>query len=214
MNLKKSLAGLFAGFALLGALAAPAALAADDTATGTVVVTDGGVLTVAFCQVSNYTHPGDFTLTQVTAPTAYAAGTATGSLQICYIDTKTYRPSFEVSVSASNFESGSNIITSDNFTVTKTYNVGSIHYDGQAGPVGEIGYFQNNAYVTPQLSAGAPWTFDNDFSTSRTLQFGYGGRGTEGSAGKVDVSLKLPAATLAGTYTSNLTLTVMSSTLP
>ncbi len=48
MNLKKSLAGVVAGFALVGTLAAPAAMA-QDAGTTTVAVTDPGVFNAYFC---------------------------------------------------------------------------------------------------------------------------------------------------------------------
>jgi hypothetical protein len=224
MNLKKSLAGLFAGFALLGALAAPAALA-QDAGTITVGVTDPGVFNAYFCVPNDPTgtHTTTYGLTQVQWPTAQANGKATGTLALCYQDTKSYRPSFDVKVAADNFRSSDasvyTPITSVNFKITHTENVGQVQWDSMAGNtlgrIGDIGYYLNEADPPGgQHATNGNWTTANTFDVARKVHFGYSGRGTVASGGAFDVELTIPTGTTAGTYVSNITLTITPSSMP
>jgi hypothetical protein len=211
MSIKKSLAGLIAGFALLGSIAAPAALAdTGDSTTGSVDVTAGGQLAVTFC-TETATSPGDFVLQQDTAPSYYAPGHASGSLYLCYLDTKADRPHFEVEVSATAFASGSNSIAASNFMVTTVYNVVNEHYDSH-GPIGEIGFMDNDHWPNSQNPNPRTWTANRDFSVPRSVNFGYAGIGTGTSCGQVGVELVIPATTAPGHYVSNLTVSIVPTT--
>lgn len=214
MNIKKSVAGLVAGFALIGSIAAPAAMASDiggsTTADATVTIVDSGVFDVHFC--------GDLTFeaSRTTSPSPAAAGYAQGVLSICYTDTKLQRSNFNVNLHTSPFTSGSNTIAANNLFVVWTYNVVQQLWDGAPAvqhhfDVGDIGYFADNHYVG-QNNAGQGWVTNNHLDTDKTVNFGYAGVGTMMSQGDMEIGLTIPNGTQAGTYTSTLTLTVVAGT--
>jgi hypothetical protein len=214
MNLKKSLAGLAAGFALVGTLAAPAAMASDiggsAITTASVSIVDNGVFDVHFC--------GALALNTATQPTAGTAGYAQGGLSICYTDTKLQRPAFDVTLGSDQLSSGSNHIAASNLIVVWTYNVQQQQWDGAPAvahrfDVGDIGYFVDDHYVA-QNNAGQGWTTNNTLDTNPTVNFGYHGVGTISSTGAMEIGLNIPSGTQAGTYSSQLTLSVVTGTQP
>lgn len=215
MSTRRTIAALVLGFMLLTTMGAQTAFAqvtesnqGNNSTDVDVTVTDGGIFDAYFCDSS-----GPLTqtsLTQTTAPTVNAAGAADGTLIICYTDTKIARPSFDVDVTALNFINGPNSIPSSGFTVEYTYNVLQLSFG--AG-VGDIGYFVNDAYVA-QNPAGQGWTANQNLDVGRTVNFGFSGQGTIASGGVFDVGLVIPAATPPGTYTSDVTLSILVGSQP
>ena len=214
MNRYKSIYGLVAGLMLAGSLFGHAALAqppessSGDNTTGVQVqVTDSGVFNALFCTPAGAASTLKV-LTTDSNPTASAAGSASGQLAICYQDTKTYRPSFDTTISAGAFTGGPSTIPLSGFKIVNVYNVLQIQ-SGSTPDIGDIGQFVNEAYV----GQGPPWpkawtSPGNTLDSARKLQFGYAGIGTVGSLGAFDVSLVLPQGTQGGTYTSVMTLSI------
>ncbi|HWK79967.1 MAG TPA: hypothetical protein VNP95_04330 [Thermomicrobiales bacterium] len=215
MNLKKSLMGAVAGLALVGSVAAPIASAqpaedntGNNTTTAYVEVYSTGVFDVFFT--------GGIDLGDANFNASSSSQTLNGSLALGYTDTKVQRPSFDVTVQATDFYNLSNFyitpIPASGFTITKTYNVAQQQW-GANPDIGDIGAFQNEDYVA-QNSGPWPWTSDNQLNTARRVNFGYAGIGTISSQGNFDVSLVVPNTTQAGAYQSTLTLTVIAGSQP
>lgn len=231
MKRKTSILGLIAGLLLAGPLLGQSALAqfnGDDTdnnsTTVTVDIASGGIFDAFFCTQTDPADPttvipsDDASLTVDTAPTSSVAGVATGAVGICYDDTKTYRPSFDTTISSLDFTSGLNTIPSSNFKITQTYGVGQVQCSnhpicGAVAGTGDIGAYQNEDYVD-QTTGPWPWTFDQSLNEDRLVQFGYSGIGTIFSGGRVDVSLDLPIGTHPGTYESTLSLSIVLGSQP
>lgn len=221
MNLKRTLFTGLAAAGLMASIATPMASAQvviedgqnggpGGSVTATVEVGTAGLFDAFFCAVGvGPTASTDLTTT--TEPSAIANGAAEGALGICYEDTKNYRNAFNLDLSAGDFTSPTTVtdIAASNFTVAHTYNVASLNCCGPA--VGDIGYFQNDAYVG-QNAAGAAWAPGYSLNNPQTVHFGYNGTGTIISGGVVDVDLVIPAGTHTGIYTSNVTLTVIAGT--
>jgi hypothetical protein len=213
MNVKKTLAGFIAGFALIGSLATPVAIASEiggqEVTTATVAISNGGVFNATFCN--------SVSMTETTAPMANAPGAAIGSLNLCYTDTKSQRPAFDATLVSSDFTLSTNVnktIPASNLKVLKTYNVLQTQWDsGFPLDIGDIGYFVNGGYLA-QSSAGATWTANNTLESAKTVNFGYSGVGTVASIGGMDLGLNIPAGTTPGTYVSQLTLSIIVGSQP
>ncbi len=219
MNLKKAFVTGIAAVGLMASIAAPVATAQDDntgnnTSTAHVNVTAGGVFDVFF-------SAADFNLSAVSLTSEDYVGNATGSLNINYEDTKSFRPDFEVDMSASNFMLATNNsiqIPATGFTIETTYNVQQ-DFCGGPGAIacqsvidyGDIGYRLNDGQATGQ-AASTNWTVNQSLDLPRGVQFGYDGIGTRFSTGKVDVALVVPSNTQSGEYTSTMTLSVTLTT--
>jgi hypothetical protein len=218
----KTLFGLVAGLTLAGSLLAPAALAQpsegstgnNSTTVWVVVDASGGVFDAYFCAGDLAGTPAtSTTLMTNLQPTASTAGNATGQLVICYTDTKASRQAFETQISANNFSDGTHTIAKSNLSITSTTQVGQTQCSTATcvlpplAGVGDIGAYKNEAYV--DQSTG-PWTWSPgfDFSTSRRVQYGYGGIGTILSGGGVGLKLNLPAGTQPGAYSSQITISI------
>jgi hypothetical protein len=211
MNLKRTLFTGLAAIGLMASIAAPVATAqVNGSSAGTtafVVVASPGVFTLSICADSI-----NATLDTTVQPTAGVQGKAEGSLDLCYIDTKSYRPNFNVMMQASNFQDGTKpIIPATGFKVVNTADVSQGQWSSGAGrAIGDIGHFQNNVYPTAGQGTTTAWTSSNDLSAARTVGFGYNGEGTIESTAEIDVELTMPYGTQDGTYWSNVTVTVVT----
>ena len=223
MKRRTSILGLIAGLMLAGSLLAQAALAQppDETTTGnnstsvSVTFFDNGVFDAYFCAPSlPITNTSSASLSVQSPPTLTSAGYATGTLAICYNDTKLYRPSFDVYLQSTDFTSGPNSIAASNFTIETSYNVGQQFYGNAPIDYGDIGEYINDGGIVAQSDLPEPWTFDNSLDVARLSQFGYSGVGTGVSLGAFDVKLVLPVGKPAGTYQSTLSLTINASDQP
>jgi hypothetical protein len=219
MNRYKSIFGLVAGLMLAGSLFGYTALAqppesssSDNTTDVQVQVTDSGVFNAFFCTPGGAASTLKV-LTTDSNPTASSAGSASGQLAICYQDTKTYRPSFDTTISAGAFTGGPSTIPLSGFKIVNVYNVLQTQW-GATPDIGDIGQFVNEAYVGQGAPWPKAWTSSNTLDSSRKLQFGYAGIGTIASLGAFDVSLVLPQGTQNGTYTSLMTLSIIAGTQP
>ena len=231
MNIKKSLAGLFAGFALLGSIAAPTAMAADPTATISVDVQNPGVFTPYFCALSGGANlvdgldpsdvvgTGSYALTIGSQPTATTAGSATGAVGICYDDTKSFRPSFDASISADPFWNSAHTvsISASNFSVVTTTKVGQHQWSSQNPPttsgIGDIGYTKDGNDPGGQFG-GATWSPGHTLDQWQRVHFAYAGRGTVVSLGGVGLALNIPSGIPAGHFETTLTLSLTMGPTP
>lgn len=210
MTLKKSVFGAIAALALAASVAAPVATAQVGGSTaGTSVVVNvasPGVFNLTICG-----EPAQVNLTTTSQPQAGLQGEAEGTLTLCYTDTKSYRPNFNVTMQSTDFLDGTKVIPASGFTVEDTANVGQIQWSSGVGrPLGDIGHFQNNIYPTAGQGTTTAWTSDNSLDVARTVHFGYNGEGTIASAGDIDVALEMPFGAQDGTYSSTLTVTVVT----
>jgi hypothetical protein len=218
MNLRKKLIAGALALGLLGSVIAPSVINAqtlEDTTYVVVSVADGGAFDAYFCLNTN----GAYTLSTGTDPLAHTAGDATGTLTICYTDTKTYRGGFNAQIQSGPFTSpGSSQntpIAPSNFTIVKAYNVGQLHWSSETahthpGWIGDIGFFVDNADPNGQSTSDGIWTPSSaTLDVARTIHFSYNGIGTGGAGGDFDVKLNIPGGTSAGTYASTLSLTLM-----
>jgi hypothetical protein len=224
----KSIAGLAAGLLLAGTMLGQTALAqglGDSVDTGnttsvTVSIAATGSFDAYFCQALGTASPGiDLSLSQ--APTLASPGLATGSLFICYTDTQAYRPGFRTQITAGAFGGPSSIPLSG-FKIDRSYNVVQ-HFWGspassppQAADYGDIGTYVNNVDPNGQPATGSPatWTSSNTLDTTRTVQYGWEGVGTDWSYGQFDVSVVIPIGTQGGEYSSSITLSIIPGTTP
>jgi hypothetical protein len=244
MRLKRTLVSAIAALGLSASLMAPVALAqptqsqadGSDTTTATVNVSaPGGSFDVYFESTT-------LSLTDVTLSALTPNGTSTGTFRLRYTDTLPDRPEFDVTVGADDFTSGSNTIPASGFKITRTANVtqfqwgnpGGVNnaycYSGQnpnplydpalctAYPppvdsnIGDIGYFQDGTY---QGQNSENWTANAPgLDTATKVHYGRHGVGTQWSYGDVDVELEVPDGTPGGTYSSLLTLSVVTGTQP
>jgi hypothetical protein len=234
MNIRQSIFSTIAALGMAAALAAPAAIASppsesdsgNNQTDAVVEITEGGTFDAYFCSVTLSPFAMDpasqNTLTQQTPPTAHTAGLATGQLFICYDDTLSYRPAFDVQVQAGQFTSSNasqqTPISASNFKVTKTYNTGQQHWSGPTDGhghvphIGDTGSFGENGYVG-QNTLPVVWPGpDNTLDVARNVQFGYNGIGTGWSVGYFDVELTIPGGTAPGDYSSEVTLTIITGT--
>jgi hypothetical protein len=236
VNIRKSLLSTAAAIGLMVSVAAPMVLADDTTTNNSTnavveVIPAAGVFDVKFCAASTNLSVG-------TQPNA-SPGSATGTLSICYEDTKVDREAFTVAMSAGDFTNGANVIDSSNFRVVRLYNLGQYQWgnsgsthnvcDGHNhgytgctetvppanGDIGDIGYIYDSGATTPQnVTGGIPRTTNNSLETGSNVHFGYAGVGTISSLGNVDVKLTIPGGTPGGQYTSNVTLSVTMGSMP
>lgn len=230
MRLKRTLVSAIAALGLAGTLVTPVALAqtapptesnsGNNTATAQVEVTTDGEFDVYF-------SAGSFDLSDVTLDANTWERTATGKLQIAYTDTLANRPEFDVRLSASNFENASfpnsgdpnKQLAAQDFEIVKTYNVAQGQWGGpkgQPGDIGDIGFRIDGNPIGSQAASDGLWSpgATNLSGQGVEVQFGYAGIGTVWSTGDVDVAVKVPSQTVAGTYTSNLTVTVVAGQTP
>lgn len=202
---------LSAGLALacLGAVLAPttpAAIAADS-ADVVVEVSDGGVFEPYFCDIS-YAAVQSQTMNPSESPTATEDGLAVEAFNICYTDTVSYRPGFDAQLSATDFLMSGNpsvFIANENLRIIAFYGV--LQTQSGAG-IGDIGLYNNGNDTLPQ----PPFiilTTNNDLGQTRTVQFGWNGKGTIQAMAGVNTELDIPAGTANGTYTSELTLSII-----
>jgi hypothetical protein len=248
MNLKRTLFTGLAAIGLMASIAAPVATAqtghTDDADAIVVISNNGGVFIPEFCgDVNLGTHD----------ITAIAGSTATGTMGICYWDTRAYRQNFKASIDASDFESGVPMpvpssdtysIPAQNFKIVRVYNPqqdqwrntnpapGSANtcpfVPGVTGApnvydIGDIGGFNgtsssygDGAYVTDGSALwSGPALSENPFVNYAWSGVGTGNGGfacnalgINGTYSPFDVALQVPAGAAAGTYVSDLTLTV------
>ena len=218
----KAFIGLALGLMLAGSLLGQSALAqptenngSNNSTTVSVTVVDNGVFDAFFCAPSlPITNTSSASLTVQSLPTLTTAGSATGTLAICYNDTKQYRPSFDVFLQSTDFTGGPNPIAAINFTIEKSYNVGQQFYGNSPIDYGDIGQYINDGFPPAQSSLPLPWTTNKTLDVARNSQFGYSGVGTGVSLGAFDVKLVLPVGTEGGTYQSTLSLTINLSAQP
>jgi hypothetical protein len=212
MNLRKTLLAGALTLGLIGSIIAPAvttAQSASDTVYVTVNIEASGTFNAAFCAADAYP------LTIGTTPTTWSAGTATGTIGICYEDTISFRNGFTATVGTTDFTSTNAPINTPipaaNLKVTGTANVAQGHWssDSHNHPIklGDIGHYVNNVY--PSSQATAPWTSNQSFATPRTVNFGWSGPGVEWAQGWFGVELAIPELTSPGAYASVLTLTIV-----
>jgi hypothetical protein len=227
MNLRKSLVTGLAAIGLMVSIASPT-LAAPPTetdgsnngTTSSVEVSGGGEFDAYFC--------GDNNLTEQSAPTASSAGSATGTLTICYDDTLSYHDGFDTTIQATTpFTSvdalGDTPIPAALFKITMLHNVGQLHWssDGHSlldaddpnyhPEVADPGYYDENGSVPNQNTPGfVAWSASNSLEQARTVQFSYNGTGSVAAGGEIDVALTIPQGTSPGNYTTNLTLTIVA----
>ena len=150
-------------------------------------------------------------------PTANSAGNATGYFTVCYTnDTKSFREHFDATVSSTDFSDGAgHSIPASNFTVTQTNNVSQDQWTSQPSQaglprIGDIGFKADNGSIPAQSSGFSAWGPGKSLGGGgQTVQFGYAGRGTLNSHGIVNTALNIPSGTQAGTYTSDLTVSIV-----
>lgn len=234
MKIRNKLLTIVAALVLMASAAVPIALA-DDDQTVSVEVNDVGQFDARLCNglavLASYTgDPEDLEalaayleanilevvntpLTVQSHPTATVAGLATGTLSICYLDTKSYRAAFHATLSATNFlKTPSGTIASSNFKIVHNYHV--LQQQWGAG-IGNIGYTTDApGFPVAQVPAGAEWSVNNSLDAARWVNFGYAGIGTGGSISGVDVELTLPPGTEAGIYYSTVTLSIIPGVQP
>lgn len=197
----------------------------------TAEVTSGGTFEVYFCQVEVdangawlivdgspvVTTPGSTALSVDTAPSAHEAGHAEGTLFICYIDTLSQRPAFNVTVHSSEFTAADASIQTPigagNFMIARTWDAGQVQWSSVVPGVGDISSFSQNGYVGAN-TLPADWTIDSlrSLDSPRAVQYGYNGIGTIGAAARFDVELIIPAGTAPGSYSADVTLTIIAGT--
>lgn len=232
MNLRRTLLAGALSLGLLGSIAAPAAMASppsesdgsNNSVTVEVEVVGGGGFDAFFCTPSgshaNWTGTLQTTnaMTQDMAPTAGSDGHAAGALVICYDDTLTYRPNFDVQIASGAFTSGNAVVSTpidaSNFLITRTHNVAQNQWGWNGAiDIGDIGSFGQNGYLA-QNTLPTDWTNDSlrSLDQSRLVQFGYYGQGTIFSWGLIETELNIPAGTAPGTYASTVTLTIIPGT--
>jgi hypothetical protein len=207
MHLKSKVLSAVAGFTLLLALAASAAIAqVGDTGTtqATVIISEGGAFDARFCQ----SQAG---LVLNSAPTSTTAGNATGGMFICYDDTVSYRPGFVSQITSSTFTSltTNSVIPSSNFSITRTWAVSSIQSNPASTlPIGDIDPLAESGAVSGAFVT--PWNGPNNtLDQARYVHAAEAGVGTIESDGQVDLSLIVPVGTQAGIYNSTVTLTIL-----
>jgi hypothetical protein len=221
MNFRKTLLAGALAFGLIGSIIAPSATTAqsidEDTVYVTVGVGTGGAFDAYFCA------PDSYPLTVQSEPQAMAAGNATGQLGLCYVDTVNYRAGFKAQVQSTDFTASNTLfntpIPAVNLTVTRTFNVGALHWSSEnpttvghthPGKIADIGQYQNNAY--PPVNGQAlpnDWGTNNTLNDARTVNFSWNGIGSVGAQGLFNVNLNIPAGTVPGAYASTLTLTII-----
>lgn len=228
------------GIALTIAMAAsigmqPAAAVTQDDNNGnntllaSVTVNVSGVFDAYFCNPPGDTY-GSLGTVNLTS-TSPLVTTQTGSLSICYDDTKPARPQFRTWVIANNFSNGTDTIPATGFKITKAFWVGQTQWSsGHGGGIGDIGAVSptgslNSPVVGTCPVCHIPWTTLNGLDNWKYVQYGWAGKGTAdgtgffpgfwasgwaplGAVGILEVTLDVPVATPAGTYTSLVTLEV------
>jgi hypothetical protein len=217
-------------------------ISAETDAT-VVITNDGGVFTPSFCSAVDLGSEN---------VTIAAGGDATGTIRICYVDTKVYRLNFKASIQASDFHSGifqteapnlEYIIPAENFTISTVANPVQAQYrrtnpaaptacpfvPGDLGApgvydIGDIGGFNgsSSSYGSGAIVTGGPpatWV-GGDLSTNPFVNYAWSGVGTgngnmactggvvDGTYSDLGVSLEIPAGLAAGTYVSDLTLSI------
>ena len=161
MNLRKSLFTGLAALGLMASIAAPVTTAqVNGSSAGTTVlvsVSSPGVFNLIICGT-----PTELNLTTTQQPQAGQQGQASGTLGLCYTDTKSYRPNFNVTMQSSDFQDGAKpIIPASGFKVVNTANVGQTQWSSGIGrPLGDIGHFQNNVYYYNGTLCARLGTFD------------------------------------------------------
>jgi hypothetical protein len=224
MNLKRTLFTGLAAAGLMASFAVPVAIA--QTAPPAEVSTTNNT-TVAYVQVATdgefdvYFGSGTFNLGSETLNANNPEGLVSGTMRVLYVDTMAYRPQFDVTMTAGDFDNINSpnlahIIDAENFQVTYAYNVQQAYWSGNApdgADIGDIGYYVDGHYVG-QNNAGQAWTGTTNLGEGPTVQFGYSGSGTSSSYGDLGVSLTIPNTTVAGQYNSAVTLTVIAGLQP
>ncbi len=223
MNLRRTLLAGALSLGLLGSIAAPATLA-DDVPVQ-VEVEIGGTYFVVICDplasvTQNQVVAEDLVvLGNVVSPTASQAGSASGTIGVCYEDDIAYRADgFRTQLDAGNFTKigdSSKTIAESNLTITATGGVAQIQSTTSTGGnplIGDIGTYvnQSNPGGQPAVGTIVPWTTNNAFGTNPiNVHFGYNGVGTIMSGGQVDLGLVIPVGTSPGTYQTTMTATII-----
>ena len=231
MNLRLKLFGVAAALAMcLGLVGTAAATPTGATTPVEITLTDGGSFsldfggTVVYPGPTPYTCPATTGFDTNTSVTASTGTTITGSLCLHYTDTQAYRDTFHVDLSASDFVStlavpspGSGFYTIPNsdLSLTTNYNPAQARWSSMtpAPPtrVGDIGATTDTGANLGNNPSTA-WTVNNTFDVTRKVATAYAGSGTVGTLQQIDLSLAVPAAMPATTYTSTLTATVTFGT--
>lgn len=227
MNLKRTLFTGLAAVGLMASVAAPMASAQYNGDSGSNNMTYGVVYVSTPGQFDVYFSSGTLDFGTVTLTAGNPLPTVNGTLQIAYVDTFAYRPSFDVTLQATNFLNTANHfttpITAAGFDITTVANLAQGYWGGPGRPgsnnpgnvdVGDLGAYVNEDYVSQGGTWPKAWTADQSLDASRKVQFGYTGSGTSWGAGNVGVSLDIPNNTVQGNYRSEITLTVVTGTQP
>ncbi|MCC6704712.1 MAG: hypothetical protein IT334_07525 [Thermomicrobiales bacterium] len=229
MNIRKTLLAGALSLGLLGSIAAPAALAANDNADVVVVVGTGGAFSVVICNgpasiaAQQPVAQDTVFLDIATNPSASTAGAATGEFGICYWDDLSYRPAFDTTLVSSDFVNQGDptkTIDASNFKIVFTSGVAQAQSTNFNNPnnlaIGDIGYYVNqlDPYGQAAPPAGGTWTGSNALNAPAKVHFGYAGVGTIMSGGQVDVNLTLPIGTAPGVYLSEITVDVLPDPNP
>lgn len=178
MNLKSKALGLVAALGLSFSIVAPAfAGATGDTATATVAILDGGVFAVDISDATLNVPVG--TTTSAAATTGF---TATGSLNIVFTDTKSYRSGSWLDLQAANFQSvnlrtprpyqtlPANVpyqIAASNLKVLKNYNAVQGRYS--------FGAWTTTGYAIGDIGSVPDGSFTQFGGTTGNFDFGTGG---------------------------------------
>lgn len=236
MKIRNALIGLALTIAMAASvgLQPAAAVTQDDTTTNNtltaaVQVNVSGVFDAYFCNPPGDTF-GSLGTVNLTS-TSPLITTQTGSMSICYDDTKPARPQFRTWVISTNFSNGTDTIPATGFKVTKAYWVGQSQWSsGLGGPgIGDIGVVSPTGSLNTPTTGTCPschivWGSSNSLDTWRYVQYGWAGKGTSngtgtigtwvtgwtplGSVGVLEVTLDVPVNTPAGAYTSLVTVEV------
>jgi hypothetical protein len=217
MNLKTKAFGLIAALGLSLSIVAPTLAADTNSNTGNVVVTlaESGTFAVSLTASTLLTPSGTVSATSTGI-------TATGSMVVHYVDTKSFRYGFDTKLKADNFTSTVLIpfgggatygIPSSNLFITKNYDPGQCRWSSGVGfRIGDIGATTNGADADHNASGTYDWTgqlaANTNLGVQQLIHWGYSGPGTASSAicdgtnGLLDLTLNVPNNTPAATYTS------------
>lgn len=226
MHLKTKLFGLVAALGLCLGLVGQAS--ATNTTTVAVTLTDAGSFSLDFGGTVVFPSGSQICPASTgfgSAAVSLSAGaTVTGSICLVYTDTQTYRSTFHVDLSATNFNSGLAVpvpgtgnyfIPNKNLTLVTNYNPAQVRWSHMTptptNPVGDIGATTDSGGNLGN-NPSATWTGSNTFDLSRKVSTAYAGTGTIGTMQQIDLSVAVPAAMPAATYTSTLVATVVLGT--